>query len=755
MSSKQLKKLRELREAEAAAAAGAKEEEAEDDSDEEEAERKPQISSFAAFGDSSSSDAEAAEAPKKVEKVERIEADTSESKKKMKRRKAKKGAAAGPATAVDKGKKSIDDAESEEDEEEALLEQEALRVKEEMADDFANASSIGSQSLEASPLALRKADFSTEAERRKATGVLGGGDTLRQRRGGGAARARGQAEGITVHHRRLFLVNPTAEEPWPRPDDTMVMTCKNDAEGAAIFDFEESSSSARSLEALRDCLRSQDPNLVQQWMQRSSQFNVDGLLVLAEYHRGQAHHEQAASLTRKAVYALECAFSADFSPFHPTGVGPAALRPRVRLQIDDSADWPGWSWLRAMWLYMSGLAGQGMHRTALEVCKLLLAATLPRDPLRSLLWFDYLCLRSRQFEALSKHAYHMSSLYNVQGKLTSGEAALRLDLALPNFAYSIPLASFMKDGKSPDFALLNQVSIDDLISKAAARNAESEAEDSTEDAAALPQGAAAHARLMRALLFFPLALRPLLEEAGEKLEAPAPSRSPSRETWVALLARPPFSDGAGFGHERHKVAQGRIAGAYAKRCGSLWKANSALVWLHACASRLASMHESSAFASELAAARSAWSSSDLCVDGALNDFDDLWPEEGSMEGAVHTPPSLEKALQARLYPPQDEYEVAAGRGGPFGFGEGGGGTEVLTPTMSLHTPPLILFFQSLLPWSEIDKNGTRVQPLFWSDLVKNSFSAAQSTALFLAGVVADICRLLGFSLKSLKQRLQG
>jgi len=370
-----------------------------------------------------------------------------------------------------------------------------------------------------------------------------------------------------VHHRRLFLVTPTAEEPWPRPDDTMVMIARTDGFGAAVFDFEESATSARSLQALKSLLRNQDPQLIQNWLQHQSPFSVDGLLVLAEHHRGQAAHEQSLQLVRRAVYALECAFCADFAPFQATGVGPGALRPRVRLQINDSPEWPGWSWLRAMRLHMQGLAGQGLHRTALEVCKLLMAASLPRDPVRSLLFCDYLCLRSRQFDALAGIAYHLAPKYGLARSAVGVQE--RLDLAMPNFAYSVALAAYLKAGNL-DLALLSEVCLADVMPRGSAPRAA--AEDNSDDPGALPTGAAAHARLMRAMLVFPLALRPLLEEVGAKMHL-APGGSPSRETWADLFSKPPFADAASFRHETHSGAHGRICGAYAKRCGSLWKAD--------------------------------------------------------------------------------------------------------------------------------------------------------------------------------------
>ncbi|CAK0857503.1 unnamed protein product, partial [Prorocentrum cordatum] len=331
------------------------------------------------------------------------------------------------------------------------------------------------------------------------------------------------------------------------------MVAAFDEDGGCLFDFEDTAASRRSLEQVRECLRSQDPQQLQHFLQRSP-FCVDGLLTLAEYFRSQNSPEQASILVRRAVYAIECNFHASFSPFSATGVGRASQRPRVRLRLSDDPSWPGWSWLRALWLHMQGLAGQGMHRTALEVCKLLLATTLPRDPLHVLIWFDYLCLRAKQHDALWRLAACAVPEYRLHG-LEQEHLVSNLEMVLPNFAYSAALAAFLKGGRPPDPAGLNEVCVADVAAPPRA----------AQEAAEGGEAADAHARLMRALLYFPLALRPLLEEMGAKIHGPSPGGSASREAWSDLLARPPFSDAADFQHQRHGAAHGCLCAAYAKR----------------------------------------------------------------------------------------------------------------------------------------------------------------------------------------------
>jgi len=646
------------------------------------------------------------------------------------------GTSAGIATAAAAG-----------DSEEELLEEAAAAAAAQEGVTVAGRPIAGATSFEAGVLAMRHSDFSVENERRRVMGGRGGfggaGDGAGGPRGRrSAARPRGAAEGRTAHHRRLCLVAPTAEEPWPRPDDGMAMVSCTDSLGATVFDFEETEASARALERLRQCLRAQDLQLLHHFLQQNP-FCVDGLLTLAEYYRSQQHaHEQAFQLVRRATYAIECGFNSGFSPFNERGVGPSALRPCVVLRLSDDPAWPGWTWLRALWMHMQGLAGQGMYRTALEGCKLLLAATLPRDPARALFCFDFFCLRSRQYDLIARFAHHLVPQYGLQS--SDENEVFHLDLALPNFAYSLALAGFLKSGGPPDASALNEVSIDDVAPPVGSGNREASC---TEHATA-PEGAVVHARLMRALLLFPLSLRPLLEEAGAKLEGPAPGGSFSRRSWADLLAQPPFSDAADFRHARHSTAHARLCGAYAKRCGSLWRADLVLRWLHSCAARLVGMYESSVFAAELSARRAAWCEATLCLTEALEqDYPDLLPDEGSGE-APKLPSVLEQAAQARLHPPAQqwqEWNEAEGIHNPGGFagmppGVAAGHAGPPPPTISLHSPPLLVFFQSLLPWGELDRSGVTVEPLRWSDVARNVVGAAHSVALFALGAFADLAR---------------
>eukprot|EP00439_Symbiodinium_sp_Y106_P085921 s1324_g30.t1 len=573
------------------------------------------------------------------------------------------------------------------------------------------------ESSAAGPLSMCRHDFSAETERQR---VFGSGrpGPLGQSGQRRAPRPRGQVEGRTLHHRRLFLVSLNPSEPWVKPENSPRMVAKADQDGAAIFDFEETAASSRDLKSLRQIVGQEDPQLLQQYLQRNS-FSLDGLLVMAEFHRHQGSHEQAREFVRRAVYTLECSLSPDFSPFQTTGLGPFALRPRVRLDVkNEPSEWSGWSWLNALWRHMHCLRGLGMHRTSLEVCKLLLACTLPRDPTRGLLFADFLCLRSRSFQLLESFAT-LPACYGLAPSQTP--YAAELSFSFPNIAYSLALCTQLGrgQGSTPDLGALSNLSLDPILSGVD--------DDDWE------QDLRAHARLMRALLFFPGCLRPLLEECGVNLQ----SKPSGSESWLDLLAAPPFSNSMEFCHSQHALAHGRLCVAYAKLCGPLWK--DAVKWLHACSARWARIHCSEVFAKDIDAARRSWASSRLALCEALDDYKDLLSDECAENP---TPaPILERAMTARLHPPRNQSLFA---------GAAGAGAHTPEPNMSLHTPAAILFFQSLLPWSELDQTGVQVSPLFWRDVVSGALAVAKGTGLFGLGALADLGRAMASLWKSLR-----
>ncbi|CAK0844463.1 unnamed protein product, partial [Prorocentrum cordatum] len=486
-------------------------------------------------------------------------------------------------------------------------------------------------------LALSRASFGAERER----SLLGGSGPQGKAGRQPASRARGQLkEGHFAHHRRLFLVEPTSEERWRRPDGNaeMAQAGRQDARGAPLFQIRATPQHARSCRELAALQMLHDVGEIQEFLMERP-FCVEALLILADVCRGAGEHQQAFSLTRRAVYAVECGFGAGFSPLAPAGEPPW---PCVRLELPATAEpgWPGWPWLWALWEYMMALASQGLHRTATEVGKLLIAMTLPRDPMHVLIHLDFFCLRSGQHRALLALADGLLAPCVDLPSGGGGGGARGLGCSLPNFAYSAALAVRHLSPSDSGEEALRLLEVAHVLGPLAAEPRAAAAGPAEEG----PGANGPHARLARAMLLFPQVLRPLLDALGVNVEAPPPS-STSRRTWSDILGHPPFvRAGQMTRHSRHFLALALLGDACARRFAPLWRDSALQQWLYACASRLSQMAESSLFDSEFRAAQDAWSTADLGIDDALsNDYGDFSGSEVDQNRAV--PGAIRRALE--------------------------------------------------------------------------------------------------------------
>eukprot|EP00746_Dinoflagellata_sp_MGD_P025354 gnl/MRDRNA2_/MRDRNA2_159580_c0_seq1.p1 gnl/MRDRNA2_/MRDRNA2_159580_c0~~gnl/MRDRNA2_/MRDRNA2_159580_c0_seq1.p1 ORF type:complete len:778 (-),score=156.39 gnl/MRDRNA2_/MRDRNA2_159580_c0_seq1:54-2387(-) len=750
MSAKQLRRLQEQREREKKAEAEAEQDNSTEDVDEPLG-NKPK-GGFSAFAFASSSESEAEDGtedkPSTSNSFAAIESDpqldglSKAQRKRLRAKAAKSSVTRGDAVP----EQSTTVVKQREDDEDALLEAclQEVRAEAKGANEVASVNSDAhAPHADVSVLQMREADFNVETEYRRVFGSdmpRGEGRGPRENRRY-AVQARRGPQGSTAHHRRLRIATPPAGEPWPRPDAAPEMSFEYDHSRGAVFDFHHTTASERAFEKFEACLVMYDPQSLYHLLQEQP-FCVDTLLALAEMHRNQSEHEQAFKLVHRALYVFECIFHPNFSPFQASSAGRCPAQPRVSLRIPDLLPqqqdeesenerpqrevlWPGWNFFRALWMYAHGLSGQGLHRTSLEVCKLMLSMTLPRDEFHVLVLMDFLCMRARRYDLLDSFSHrlipqHLSMLMPDVNQSQASAVVQRLDLCMPNFAYSQALGAFMRSTDPVTADPLNLLGISDVT----APSADEEEEDKGPGEP--------HRRLMRALLYFPMMLRPLLEEAGVKQLSSFPGGSPSRETWQDLFAKPPFSNAVEFRHDVHGAVHSRIIEAFVKRAGPLWRNDAVLLWLHGCAGRLTRMHESSANAADLAAARRTWAESRLGVEVALSqDYPDLLATEGDSTNPTH-PRILQRALEnvgglqarqrlmARMR--------AGGRGLPAGFAVDEGENGQARPNISIHSPVLLVFFQSLMPWGELDRTGVQVEPIRWKDIPLGAARIAKDVA---------------------------
>lgn len=120
-------------------------------------------------------------------------------------------------------------------------------------------------------------------------------------------------------------------------------------------------------------------------------------------------------------------------------------------------------------LYMLGLGAQGCHRCALEICKLLLAMDLSNDVSHSLLHIDYYAIRSRKYDFLhffartfvGQHLTYVVPLNSTNAVETAegGRNAWNISdlrLAIPNFAFSAALATFLQASNRKQLSASNR-----------------------------------------------------------------------------------------------------------------------------------------------------------------------------------------------------------------------------------------------------------------------------------------------------------
>lgn len=121
------------------------------------------------------------------------------------------------------------------------------------------------------------------------------------------------SQGRFLHYRRLFLVEPTPDDGWPRPDGCAKMV----PDESQCFRIETTPEHSKVLLEFAACSMLHDPQMIHNFLMEYP-FCVEGLLVYSEIARQSGEHQQAFQILRRAVYATECGFDGAFSPFQET-----------------------------------------------------------------------------------------------------------------------------------------------------------------------------------------------------------------------------------------------------------------------------------------------------------------------------------------------------------------------------------------------------------------------------------------------------
>jgi tetratricopeptide (TPR) repeat protein len=249
----------------------------------------------------------------------------------------------------------------------------------------------------------------------------------------------------------LLISNPRTS--WPRDMSSNMLRVQHagvdSRSGATLFQLALSRNCShenifKAVQAeYEQCVESYDPNSLAAFL-ASYPYHLDGLLTMADVYRAIGENEQSDDLIERCVYVLDCCWP-------PLAFAEAAVTGQARIGISNSKLFPNRLVFLPLFRYMQTLSRRGLHRTALEVCKLLLQLD-PEDPMGAFFLVDYYALRSRSYSFLTDLA---------TGKSIDPEISM-----LPNIVYSHALALWYQEQNREETNTVNQASSGNALVKA-------------------------------------------------------------------------------------------------------------------------------------------------------------------------------------------------------------------------------------------------------------------------------------------------
>ncbi|KAI3812234.1 hypothetical protein L1987_16941 [Smallanthus sonchifolius] len=222
----------------------------------------------------------------------------------------------------------------------------------------------------------------------------------------------GRAGRRAIHsYKKTIIISPS--EHWPRWDGSLSMElleCKN---GYNYFRYVHSSTYSTAQRQFEVAKSAQDLNTIASILLHYP-YHIDSLITLAEYFKFSGELQMSADATAKSLYALECAWHPLFTP----------LQGNCQLKFGHDTNKPFFTTLFA---HMKNMDRRGCHRSALEVCKLIISLDSD-DPMGALFCIDYFSLRAEEYKWLER----FSEEYNSDNSMW----------LYPNFSYSLAICRF-------------------------------------------------------------------------------------------------------------------------------------------------------------------------------------------------------------------------------------------------------------------------------------------------------------------------
>ncbi|KAJ0053825.1 hypothetical protein Pint_00712 [Pistacia integerrima] len=232
----------------------------------------------------------------------------------------------------------------------------------------------------------------------------------RSHQSGSSRQVRGGRRG-SHHIRKTVLVSPSDQ--WPRWDGSFSMEFLETRDGYSYFRYVHSPSYGQAQRAFEAAQAIHDLNSVASVLLYHP-YHLDSLITMADYFKFVGEHQMAADAVAKCLYALECAWHPMFTP----------LQANCQLKISHETNKP---LFKSLFIHMINMDRRGCHRSALEVCKLLLSLDSD-DPMGALFCIDYFALRAGEYAWLEQFSENYKS-----------DNSLWL---FPNFSYSLSVCRF-------------------------------------------------------------------------------------------------------------------------------------------------------------------------------------------------------------------------------------------------------------------------------------------------------------------------
>ncbi|KAJ6404467.1 hypothetical protein OIU84_012621 [Salix udensis] len=220
------------------------------------------------------------------------------------------------------------------------------------------------------------------------------------------------------HSRKTILVSPS--EHWARWDGSLSMEFLETKDGYHHFRYVHSSYYDQAQRAFEAAKAIQDLNGIASILLYHP-YHLDSLITMADYFKFVGEHQMSADAIAKSLYALECAWHPTFTP----------LQANCQLKINHETNKPMFT---TFFTHMKNLDRRGCHRSALEVCKLLLSLDLD-DPMGGMFCVDYFALRAEMYAWLEWFSENCKS-----------DRSLWL---FPSFSYSLAICRLYLEREEP------------------------------------------------------------------------------------------------------------------------------------------------------------------------------------------------------------------------------------------------------------------------------------------------------------------